>query len=251
MDNKQYSIKKTNLYEQIADHLEHEIIHSKTEIVKLPSEKDLATQFSVSKTAIREALKVLKERGLIASKNGEGSFVTKPDITSISNSLNRIVQLEKIGDLDLHELRMILESASARMSALHADAKEIKMMEELISKVTERYMITEERIDYDSQFHIIIAKSGKNPIMRLFVEVMTRQLRSFMIKGAYNLDNKKTYIEHKKIVDAIREGDPDKAEKAMQNHLKAAFKNVKSYGQSQESSNRKNSKSIRIPKKNA
>jgi len=100
MDNKRYSIKKTNLYEQIADCLEQEIIHSETEIEKLPSEKDLSIQFNVSKTAIREALKVLKERGLITSKNGEGSFVTKPGMSNISDSLNRIVQLGKISDMD-------------------------------------------------------------------------------------------------------------------------------------------------------
>ena len=229
MTDKRYSIKKTNLYEQIADCLENEIINSKTKIVKLPSEKDLSVQFNVSKTAIREALKVLKERGLITSKNGEGSFVTKPDLTSISNSLNRIVRMDKIDDVDLFELRMILESASARKAALHAKKSDIAKMEELIDKITEKAAIPEERINLDSQFHIIIAKSGKNPLMKLFVEVMTLQLRNFMLKGAYHLDINKTYTEHKKIVDAIKEGNSDNAEKAMQNHLKVGWKNVQNY----------------------
>ena len=229
MTDKLYSIKKTNLYEQIADYLEHEIIYAETEMEKLPSEKDLSIQFNVSKTAIREALKVLKERGLITSKNGEGSFITKPDMTGISNSLNRIVRLNKINDMDLQELRMILESASARKAAMYADTSEIKIMEELIDKVTEKASIPEERIDFDSQFHLAIAKSSKNPLMGLFVEVMNRQLRDFMIKGAYHLDIKKTYLEHKRIVDAIKKKDSDKAEQAMQNHLKAAWKNVENF----------------------
>ena len=239
MNSRADAVKKTNLYEQIADHLENEIINSEKEIAKLPSEKDLATQFKVSKTAVREALKVLKERGLVYSKNGEGSFVTKPNITSISNSLNRIVQLDKIDDLDLHELRMILESASARKAALHANAGEIDKMEELIEKVTEKAMIPEERIDYDSQFHIMIAKSGQNLLMGLFVEVMTSQLRNFMIKGAYHLDIKKTYNEHKQITDAIREKNPEKAEQAMRNHLNAAWKNVKKFGKTTQKPARK------------
>jgi GntR family transcriptional repressor for pyruvate dehydrogenase complex len=242
MIDKRYSIKKTNLYEQIADCLEHEIIHAETEIVKLPSEKDLSIQFNVSKTAIREALKVLKERGLIASKNGEGSFVTMPDLTGISNSLNRIVQLYKISDTDLQELRMVLESAGARKAAQHADTAEIEKMEDLIDKVTEKAMIPEERIDFDAQFHTAIAKSGNNPILGLFVEVMSRQLREFMVKGSYHLDIKKTYNEHKKIVDAIREGNSDKAEQAMQNHLKAAWRYVKNFNRSHVSKTSKNSK---------
>jgi len=233
MESKRYLVKKTNLYEQIADCLEQEIIQSGTEIEKLPSEKDLSIQFNVSKTAIREALKVLKERGLIISKNGEGSFVTKPGMTSISNSLNRIVQMDKISDMDLQELRMILESAGARRAALYADTAEIEKMEEFINIVTEKAMIPEERIDFDSKFHIAIARSGKNPLMGLFVEVMTRQLHDFMLKGAYHLDIKKTYQQHKKIVDAIREKDPDKAEQAMRNHLEAAWKNVNNYNRSQ------------------
>ena len=233
MDNRQYVVKKTNLYEQIADCLENEIIYSEKEIIKLPSEKDLAVQFDVSKTAIREALKVLKERGLVTSKNGEGSFVTKPDMTSISNSLNRIVKLDKIDDLDLHELRMILESASARKAAIHANTDEIEKMDELLIKLTEKAMIPEERIDFDSQFHILIAKSGQNFLMGLFVEVMTSQLRNFMIKGGYHLDIRKAYNEHKKIVDAIREKNQVKAEQAMRNHLNAAWKNVRKFGENQ------------------
>ena len=233
MTNKQYTVKKTNLYEQIADCLENEIINSDDELTKLPSEKDLAIQFNVSKTAIREALKVLKERGLIKSKNGEGSFVTKPNITGIPSSLNRIVQVEKINDLDLHEMRMILESASARRAALHANTDEIAKMEKLLIKLTEKAMIPEERIDFDSQFHILIAKSGKNPLMGLFVEVMTSQLHNFMIKGGYHLDIKKAYNEHKKIVDAIREKNPVKAEQAMRNNLNAAWKNVKKFSENQ------------------
>jgi GntR family transcriptional repressor for pyruvate dehydrogenase complex len=99
-------------------------------------------------------------------------------------------------------------------------------MEKLIDKINENAMVSEERINFDSEFHITIAKSGKNVLLGLFVEVMTRQLHDFMIKGAHQLDIKKTYSEHKKIVDSIKERDPDKAEQAMKNHLRAAWKKV-------------------------
>ena len=60
-----YEVKKINLYEQVADTLEKAIVHSDDTFKKLPSEQELSGRFGVSRTVIREALKVLKERGLL------------------------------------------------------------------------------------------------------------------------------------------------------------------------------------------
>ena len=227
MAEKQFAVKKTNLYEQIADNLEHEIIYSKNEIVKLPSEKDLSIQYNVSKTAIREALKVLKERGLITSKNGEGSFVTKPDMSSISNSLNRFILLEKINNQELLELRMVLENASARKAAKSANEADIKKLEMIIEKIASDTIPPEERYELDALFHKSIAIIGKNPLIKLFVEIFNQQIRNLSVKGDHHQSIKKTYTEHKKIIDAIKARDPEKAEQAMQNHLDVVRKNIK------------------------
>ena len=88
VDNLRWEVKRTNLYEQVADELERAILE--TGLVsagddKLPSEQALGVKFGVSRTVIREALKLAKERGLIEQRTGEGSYITKPSPAAISS----------------------------------------------------------------------------------------------------------------------------------------------------------------------
>ena len=79
-----FAVSRVNLYEQIAGRLEEWILaHNFKEQEKLPSEQALAEEFNVSRNVVREALKLLKERGLVDSRNGTGSYVTKPDVENL------------------------------------------------------------------------------------------------------------------------------------------------------------------------
>ena len=71
--------RKTICHEQVADLLEQQILNNYEDGARLPSEQHLAEEYSVSRTIIRESLKLLKERGLIDSKTGSGSYVTRPE----------------------------------------------------------------------------------------------------------------------------------------------------------------------------
>jgi GntR family transcriptional repressor for pyruvate dehydrogenase complex len=222
---------KTNLYEQIADNLEQAIIRSKATVKKLPSEQELSRRFKVSRTVTREALKVLKERGLISPRNGEGSFITKPDRDTISSAINRLVRMDDIGDEDLYHMRVILESAGARLAAQNAKPEEIEHLESTIDRMASVDPLpTEERILLDSDFHITIARAGGNRLLWIFVEVMTGLLHGYMIKGLpHPYDLQKTLGEHKKIAGAIKKGEPAEAEAAIRDHLNASLRNIRIY----------------------
>ena len=74
METGDFVVQRTNLYEQIAEQLERAIVRPGVQVAKkLPSEQELARQFAVSRTVVREALKLLRERGLITQTNGDGS----------------------------------------------------------------------------------------------------------------------------------------------------------------------------------
>ena len=92
LTDEKFTVVKTNLYEQIADYLEDMILNNKTmqEEKKLPSEQALAVTFGVSRNVVREALKLLKERGLIELRNGTGAYITKPEASNISDVVSRI-----------------------------------------------------------------------------------------------------------------------------------------------------------------
>jgi GntR family transcriptional repressor for pyruvate dehydrogenase complex len=230
MDTINFNVSKTNLYEQVADSLEKAIISSSTNAEKLPSEDELSRQFKVSRTVTREALKVLKERGLITSRNGEGSFITKPKSDAIYNVINRFVKMESVSDNELYNMRLILECAGVRLAALNITPDEIEHLEKVAEKLCEKGITTEKRLLYDSDYHISIAKASGNHLLWMFVEVMTALLEEYMIKGLPHPEYiKKSIKEHKKVVDSLKKGDPDKAEAAMREHLNATWKNIEIY----------------------
>ena len=225
-----YKVNKTNLYEQVADTLEQAIVHSDDTNKKLPSEQELSSRFSVSRTVIREALKVLKERGLIEARNGEGSYISKPNTHTVSNAVNRLVQMDNINNEDIHGIRIILETAAARLAAVHADQKDIEYLENTVKQMSVQPLSTEKRIKIDSAFHITIAHASGNKLLETFVEVMTSLLREYMIKGFPSPASiKKVIGYHKKVIEAIKSRNPEEAEEAIRNHLASARENVRRY----------------------
>ena len=231
-----YSVSKTNLYEQIAGTLEQAIIQSEIKAEKLPSEQELSSRFKVSRTVIREALKVLKERGLIYSRNGGGSYISRPNIGTVTNVLNRIIRMDNISNDDLHNMRLILETAAGRLATINSKPADLKHLEFILEQMTDTSLPLPQRISYDADFHVTIARSSGNVLIGIFVEVMTILLNEYMIKGVSgSAGMKRTGIEHRKILNAIKARDPKAAEKTIHDHLTASRKYVGQYEEKQKS----------------
>jgi GntR family transcriptional repressor for pyruvate dehydrogenase complex len=229
-----FTIEKANLYEKIVDGLEKVIMESESD-EKLPSESALAKQFDVSKAVIREALKVLKDRGLIQSRNGDGSYITRPDTSSVADAVSRIIKMKNNSDENIHNLRLILETATVKAATLHARAEDIKQLEENLKIMSELVLLknrrieTEiQRVETDIQFHLMLARAGENPLLTIFVEVLMILLKDYMIKASTSkyYDRKNNIAEHREIIEAVKKREVEYAEKAMLNHLFAARKNV-------------------------
>jgi GntR family transcriptional repressor for pyruvate dehydrogenase complex len=230
MDNIDFTLNKTNLSEQIADTLEQAIIRSKSKSEKLPSEQELSKQFNVSRTVTREAFKVLKGRGLITSRNGEGSYITKPNGNTVSKILNQIISMDNISDDELYNMRIILESAGVRLAAEHITAEEIARLEYTLKEMSQNPLPIERRLVFDSDYHITIAKASRNRLLWMFVEVMTVLLHDYMVKGTPDSnDAQQTLKEHKKVIDALKQRDADKADAAIRVHLNASWRNINVY----------------------
>jgi GntR family transcriptional repressor for pyruvate dehydrogenase complex len=230
MDKINYQVNKANLYEQVADTLEQAIVRSDDRVKKLPSEQELCGRFNVSRTVIREALKVLKERGLVQPRNGDGSYISRPKPDTVSSAVNRLVQMDNISNEDLHGIRVILETAAVRLAAIHAKPEDFEHLEYALKQMEVRPLTAEKRIQADSDFHITIARASGNKLLELFVEVMTMLLREYMIKGFPGPASIKPVINyHKKILQAVKNRNPDDAEEAMRSHLASARENVEVY----------------------
>ena len=127
-------IQTSRLYEQIVQQIEESILKGElSEGSQLPAERDLAKQFGVSRTAVREAIKALQEKGLVDAFPGRGTFVTNGTSNSMRRSLDRII---KSGDPDgwayLVEVREILEPEIAALAAIRADDQDLAAMQEAL-----------------------------------------------------------------------------------------------------------------------
>jgi DNA-binding FadR family transcriptional regulator len=229
MDVSEFSLSRVNLSQQVADHLEEVILSSPTSRVseKLPSEMKLAKQYNVSRPVIREALKLLQERGLVSLKNGSGAYITKPETDTVMTAISRIMQVDKITPGELTELRGILEMSSVELAAEHVSAEQLAKMHHILDSLNDKSLPLKERVALDVSFHIAIAEASGNELLAMFVEVLTSLLKDYMGKGILIQGGIDDAIDrHRKILDALTLHDVKKARQAMTEHLQASSDNV-------------------------
>lgn len=226
-----FAVSKVNLYEQIADKLEDMILASGfAEEAKLPSEQTLAERFSVSRNVIREALKLLKERGLIESRNGTGSYITKPEAANLSDVISRMVVLDNIDYKAIYDVRIILETAACRKAARCVTEEQLAEMDDLLERLKDRSISILERRETDFEFHVAIARATGNPLLEILVQAMKNVFMSMIEKGIFlsgGIDD--AIMRHGNIMEGLREHDSIKAEDAMYDHLEFSKKNVEKY----------------------
>jgi DNA-binding FadR family transcriptional regulator len=229
MDISQFSLSRVNLSQQIADHLEEVILSSPTSKVteKLPGELKLAKQYNVSRPVIREALKLLQERGLITLKNGSGAYVTRPENDTVMNAINRIMQVDRIKSDDLTQMREILELSSVDLAVKCITDEQLKEMDSILSKFEDTSLPLRERVKLDEQFHIAIAQATGNELLSMFVGVLTSLLRDYMGKGILIEGGIEDAItRHREIFEALQCRDAKAVHQAMVEHLKVSSLNV-------------------------
>lgn len=229
-------INKISLYEQIANSLEEVILSGEMqEYDKLPSEQSLADTFGVSRNVIRESLKILKERGLIDSKNGVGSYITIPRARNISDVINRMYAMNNMSFKDVYDLRIILETASCERAAKNLTSEEIENMEDILEKLKNRNISVEERRELDFDFHIAIAKASGNELLVVFVKTMKNVFIPMIEKGIFvegGIDD--ACIRHRKIMNSLKSKDPNEAIEMMKQHLEYSKMNVGKYYETME-----------------
>jgi len=212
-----------------ADHLEEVILSSPTSKVaeKLPGELKLAKQYNVSRPVIREALKLLQERGLITLKNGSGAYITRPENDTVMNAVNRIMQVDRIKSDDLTQMREILELSSVDRAVKCITDEQLREMDEILSKFEDKSLPLKERVKLDEQFHIAIAQATGNELLSMFVGVLTSLLRDYMGKGILIEGGIEDAIKrHREIYQALLNRDAKAIHQAMVEHLKVSSLNV-------------------------
>lgn len=229
-------VSKVTLCEQVADKIEQAILSHGIESDRLPSENALAEQFGVSRTIIRESLKLLKARGLVSSRVGGGAYITKPQPSDISEMLLRIIRMDNISDDEVFSMRIVLEVAAGRSAASRITDEELATMEELVNQMEVNMGNLPQRIDWDIAFHIAMGKYSGNRVLGVIQESLTEVLRYVIQRGIQaNGGNEDGVLRHRRILDALRSHDPDRVEEEILDHLERSRQNVLSQMQSKTS----------------
>src|SRR5271169_5467008 len=117
------TVQASRLYELIVQQIEESILSGALkEGDQLPAERELAQQFGVSRTAVREAVKTLREKGLVEAYPGRGTFITNGNARSIQQTRDRMIRSGQAeGTVHLTEVREILEPEIAALAAQRVD----------------------------------------------------------------------------------------------------------------------------------
>jgi DNA-binding FadR family transcriptional regulator len=218
-------IQHQNLYEQIADSLEEVILNDGTDFKRLPSEYDLVEKYNVSRSVIREALRVLKERGLVSMRVGDGSYVTIPKSETIIRAVGRVTRFNGISDEKITEVRSILESSSAADAALYAAGEDITELERIVKQMEYYRGDVENRVQTDCAFHLAVARISHNELLVFMIESLMELLKGYIKERLerYPEGHEDGIIWHRKIIRAIKAHNSKLAKKYMRQHIEVSF----------------------------
>lgn len=216
-------VQASRLYEQIVQQIEESI---RTKALKegdqLPPERELAHQFGVSRTAVREAVKALRGKGLVEAYPGRGTFITNQTSHSLKQSLDRVVKIdEPEGAARLTEVREILEPEIAALAAARANEEDLQAMREAIGVMEEARRDPDAFIEGDLDFHLALADATANPLILSLVDPIIALLRENRMR-TYYVDGgpERGQYHHKRILEAIEQRDSRGAREAMRAHLR-------------------------------
>lgn len=212
---------KRTLYEQVADLLENRIVSGEYPYgSRLPSEQALCELAGVSRTIVREALKLLKERGLIETRTGSGAYVTRPEAQNISDVVARIIHIDGIWYEDVFNVRATLEIESAGLAARNASPELIEELRIVNRSILDPGLTVSERAERDFSFHYLMAKASGNPLLALLVEAIGGICRGMIERTSFLSDSANDgVIRHGRICDALEAHDPETARSAARDHL--------------------------------
>jgi DNA-binding FadR family transcriptional regulator len=198
----------------------------------LPTERELVAQSGLSRTSVREALRVLETEGLVLTKAGRngGSQVRRPGRESISRSFELFVRSHGVRFEALLEGREAIEPAAARLAALHrteADLAEIKRIHEALESVRDDIA---EHVRLNLAWHRAVMRASRNELLIAFFDAISQSVLAATESKALNSAEVRHEVvrAHARVLDAIEARDGDAAFRRMQRHVGSYIETVKS-----------------------
>jgi GntR family transcriptional repressor for pyruvate dehydrogenase complex len=217
-------IKTPKVYDQVIEQIKNKIKNGEIKKGdKLPSEREMAESLSVSRTAVREALRALEVVGLVESRQGAGNYIRTNFDNSLFEPLSLMFMLQESSIEEMYDLRETLELQCSRLSAKNIEDNELQ----LLSAILDRMYIAKsekENIELDIKFHYLIAKTSRNMLLINVLEVISQLMDEFIEKSRMQIlhegNTRENLLEiHENIVRALKCRDELKVCNAMKEHF--------------------------------
>jgi GntR family transcriptional repressor for pyruvate dehydrogenase complex len=207
------------LYQQVASTIMASIASGKYKPgERLPSERDLAAAFKVSRPTIREAMIALEIRGLAEVRHGSGIYLTDaPAGPVVAGDLD-------IGAFELTEARRLFEGEAAALAATTISDECLDELKGIVAQMADENARNEQDWSADRSFHIAIARATRNSAIAQVIENLLDMrhqspLCVYMLERARRVGVQPRVSEHRRILVALRKRDPKAARNAMREHL--------------------------------
>jgi len=218
------------MWQEIVDVLVRRIVGGQyAEGSELPTEAELAGEFGVSRPPVREAMKVLQDKGLVRMGQGRRSVVLG---RTSWNPLDPDVLTRELADPrcharvfeDLSFVRIAIEAQMARQAAERATPEQIDGMRRALAEMTRHVGDPDAYVDHDVHFHQLVVEAGGNHIARAIMQTISRPLRQSrrltnQIPGSVAL----AHQFHTAVFERIAAGDAEGAAEAMRAHLETSW----------------------------
>jgi DNA-binding FadR family transcriptional regulator len=187
----------------------------------LPTETELAEQFAVHRSTVREALRRLESAGLVGREGGSKRLkVTRPGHAETASRVGRTLALDDVTFIELWEAMRAIAPRVAAISAEHGSSAEVESLEQIVGSV-ETARGADAAVGHVVEFFGKLAELSGNRVLQLAMQPVTRLLAPSLRRMIDRVPQGRTRIlvAQRCIVEAIREGKPDEAESWMNRHV--------------------------------
>jgi DNA-binding FadR family transcriptional regulator len=221
--------KQARIFQHVVDEIQAAILNGRLKPGdQLPPEMKLGEMFATSRGSIREALRVLEQKGLIDIKTGVagGAVVRSPDHSQVTESLNLLVQSQQVSLNHLLEFRQEIEGIVAALAAKRATDEDISILKELLKQARGLLGRAETNgdklMEIDTKLHVSIAKISGNPVfiavLRMVHENILNTYDWLALKSSYALNS--NFKDMEILVQTIETKNHERARLLAQEHVR-------------------------------
>ena len=192
---------------------------------KLPNENELSAELNVSRTTLREAIRILVAYNILEIQRGKGTFVTQtafeqvPDLGQLSGI--------KVNAKDLYEMRLIFEPEAAYLAAIRGTDAEIKRILEFGERIEQEIKSGQDRTHKEHSFHKAIAQATHNEFMNQLMPILYQAIvKGVTLSAMSQKAVSDTVNDHRMIMDFLEQRNAEGARNAMKIHIMHAIREL-------------------------